>query len=203
MSAAFLDLVDLASERLGAAVVSANDEFFAAKENLIKPEAPVWIEGRYTERGKWMDGWETRRRRDAGHDWAILRLGVPGVVRGVDVDTAFFKGNFPEACAIDVCDAPAAGAGGSRARRLARGAAAHRRSTGDAHNHFAVAGAPRRRTCACGSFRTAASRACASTATSSPTGRVCACAATSISPPSNTAASSSAAATCSSDRATI
>ena len=142
MSAAFLDLVDLASERLGAAVVSANDEFFAAKENLIKREAPVWIEGRYTERGKWMDGWETRRRRDAGFDWAILRLGVPGVVRGVDVDTAFFKGNFPEACAIDVCDAPAA-APADLERAAWHEALPRTALAGDAHNHFAVAGAPR------------------------------------------------------------
>ena len=63
MSAPFIDLVDLASERLGGAVVLANDEFFAPKENLIKAAAPVFREGDYTERGKWMDGWETRRRR--------------------------------------------------------------------------------------------------------------------------------------------
>jgi allantoicase len=66
MTAAFQELVDLASERLGAAVVAANDEFFAAKENLIKPGAAEWREGAYTDRGKWMDGWETRRRRDGG-----------------------------------------------------------------------------------------------------------------------------------------
>jgi len=104
MSADFLDLIDLASERLGASVLAANDEFFAPKEALIRAAAPVWIEGKYTERGKWMDGWETRRRRDEGdHDWCIVRLGVPGIVRGVDVDTAFFKGNYPESCAIDAC----------------------------------------------------------------------------------------------------
>jgi allantoicase len=103
---AFLDLVDLACERLGGSVVAANDEFFAPKERLIAPAAPVWIEGKYTERGKWMDGWETRRRRDGGdHDWCVIRLGVPGVVRGVDVETTFFKGNYPESCAIDVADA--------------------------------------------------------------------------------------------------
>jgi len=102
MTATFIDLVDLASERLGAAVVAANDEFFAPKENLIKPGPAVWKDGEYTERGKWMDGWETRRRRDDGdHDWCIVRLGVRGIVRGVDVDTAFFKGNYPESCAID------------------------------------------------------------------------------------------------------
>jgi allantoicase len=101
----FTDLVDLAAERIGSAVIDANDEFFAPKENLIKREAPVWRDGDYTERGKWMDGWETRRRRDDGdHDWCVIRLGVTGIVRGVDVDTAFFKGNFPEACAIDVGD---------------------------------------------------------------------------------------------------
>ena len=92
MTAAFLELIDLASERLGATVVAANDEFFAPKEQLIAASAPVWAEGRYTDRGKWMDGWETRRRREPGHDWCVVRLGVPGIVRGVDVDTAFFKG---------------------------------------------------------------------------------------------------------------
>ena len=104
MTQPFVDLVDLASERLGGAVVAANDEFFAPKENLIKPEPAVWIEGKYTERGKWMDGWETRRRREPGDDWCVVRLGVAGIIRGVDVDTAYFKGNYPEACAIEVCD---------------------------------------------------------------------------------------------------
>jgi len=109
MSDSFLDLVDLASERLGAAVVAANDEFFAAKENLIKAAPPVWREGEYTDRGKWMDGWETRRRRDLGpdaHDWCLIRLGARGIARGVDVETAFFTGNHPESCAIDACDIP-------------------------------------------------------------------------------------------------
>jgi allantoicase len=106
-STPFVDLIDLASERLGAAVVSTNDEFFAAKENLIKAAPPIWREGEYTERGKWMDGWETRRLREsraADYDWCIVRLGVTGVVRGVDVDTAYFTGNYPSACAIDACD---------------------------------------------------------------------------------------------------
>jgi len=96
------DLIDLASERFGAVVVSANDDFFAPKGNLIKAGPPRWIEGRYTDRGKWMDGWETRRRRDAGtHDWCVIQLGARGIVKGVDVETTHFKGNFPEACAID------------------------------------------------------------------------------------------------------
>jgi len=99
----FTDLPDLAAERFGGAVVSANDEFFAPKESLIKAAAPEWREGVYTERGKWMDGWETRRRRTPGHDWAILRLGLPGVVRGIVIDTSYFTGNFPEQASIDAC----------------------------------------------------------------------------------------------------
>jgi allantoicase len=99
----FTELVDLASERLGGTVLFANDDFFAPKENLLKPAAPVFIEGKFTDRGKWMDGWETRRRRTPGFDWCIVRLGLPGIVRGVIVDTAFFKGNFPEHCSLEAC----------------------------------------------------------------------------------------------------
>jgi len=99
----FTELVDLASERLGGAVLYANDEFFAPKEYLLKQSAPVFKEGVYTDRGKWMDGWETRRRRTPGFDWCVIRLGVPGVVRGVVVDTAFFKGNYPESCSLEAC----------------------------------------------------------------------------------------------------
>src|SRR5262245_3600260 len=104
MTPAFVDLIDLAAERFGGAVVAANDEFFAPKERLIAPEAPVWREGEYTERGKWTDGWETRRRRDPGNDWCVVRFGAPGLLRGVDVETTHFKGNFPEACGIDTAD---------------------------------------------------------------------------------------------------
>jgi len=104
MPTMFTDLPDLAAERLGGAVIAANDEFFAAKENLIKAAAPEWREGEYTERGKWMDGWETRRRRSPGHDWAIVRLGIPGMVRGVVIDTSFFTGNYPEFASLDACD---------------------------------------------------------------------------------------------------
>jgi allantoicase len=102
----FRDLVDLASERLGASVRYATDDFFAEKENLLKPHKPVWREHEYTDRGKWMDGWESRRKRTPGHDFAIVRLGVPGVVRGVVVDTSFFRGNYPDSCSIDGCALP-------------------------------------------------------------------------------------------------
>ncbi|HVH13891.1 MAG TPA: allantoicase [Longimicrobium sp.] len=102
----FDEMVDLASERLGGAVILANDEFFAPKEAMLKPTAPEWREDAYTERGKWMDGWETRRRRTPGHDWAILRLGAPGIVHGVVVDTAWFRGNYPESASIEGCALP-------------------------------------------------------------------------------------------------
>ena len=97
------DLTDLASERVGGAVLAASDEFFAPRESLIRPEAPVFKDGLYTERGKWMDGWETRRRRSPGHDWCVVRLGLPGVPRRLVVDTTHFKGNAPHACSIEAC----------------------------------------------------------------------------------------------------
>ncbi|HEX7294640.1 MAG TPA: hypothetical protein VF251_02730, partial [Pyrinomonadaceae bacterium] len=97
----FSELIDLASERLGGAVLVANDEFFAPKENLLKPNAAIFRVGEYTDRGKWMDGWETRRRRTPGFDWCIIRLGLPGIIRGIVVDTSFFRGNYPEHCSLE------------------------------------------------------------------------------------------------------
>lgn len=103
----FTDLIDLASEKLGGAVLYANDDFFARKENLIRYSEPIWIEGKYTDDGKWMDGWETRRRRsprlDEKFDWCVIRLGMPGEIRGVVVDTAFFRGNYPSHCSLEAC----------------------------------------------------------------------------------------------------
>jgi allantoicase len=97
----FTDLVDLAAKRLGAVVVAANDDFFAPKDNLIKAGRPEWREGKFTRRGKWMDGWETRRRRTSGNDWAIVQLGVPGIIRGIVIDTTYFTGNYPAEASID------------------------------------------------------------------------------------------------------
>jgi len=102
----FRDLLDLASDRLGGSVLYATDDYFAEKENLLRPQKPVWKEHEYTDHGKWMDGWESRRKRTPGHDFAIIRLGLRGVVRGVVVDTAFFRGNFPSHCSIEGCHAP-------------------------------------------------------------------------------------------------
>ena len=100
----FTELIDLASERLGGAALFANDEFFAPKENLLKPTTPIFIEGKYPDLGKWMDGWESRRRRTPGFDWCLIRLGLPGIVRGVVVDTSFFRGNYPEQCSLEACN---------------------------------------------------------------------------------------------------
>ena len=97
----FAQFVDLASERLGGRVLTANDEFFAPKENLLKAAKPIFLEHKYTGRGKWMDGWETRRRREPGFDWCLIRLGLPGMIRSVVVDTSYFRGNYPEHFSIE------------------------------------------------------------------------------------------------------
>ena len=102
----FTNLAELASARVGGRAVATNDDFFAPKSNLIKPEPAVWIAGKYTTRGKWMDGWESRRRRVPGHDWCIVQLGMRGIVHGVNVDTSHFTGNFPAQCSIEAIDAP-------------------------------------------------------------------------------------------------
>ncbi len=101
----FTDYMDLAAERLGGQVLAANDEFFAPKEHLLKAAAPIWIADKYTDVGKWMDGWETRRRRTPGYDWCIVKLGLPGIVHGVVVDTSHFKGNYPDHCELEACTA--------------------------------------------------------------------------------------------------
>ncbi len=104
MSEDFTTLVDLASARLGGRVLFASDEFFASRHNLLKREDPVSMPGKFTPNGNWMDGWESRRKRGPGHDWCVIELGRRGVARGIDIDTAFFTGNFPEKASIDACD---------------------------------------------------------------------------------------------------
>lgn len=89
----FLQFNDLACEAVGGKVIFATDEWFAPAANLLKREPPEFIASAFTEFGKWMDGWETRRKRIAGHDWCIIQLGVPGQIFGFDVDTSFFTGN--------------------------------------------------------------------------------------------------------------
>jgi allantoicase len=97
----FTALPDLASRALGGSVSAANDELFAQRENLIKAEAPFFDPNEFGHKGKVYDGWETRRRRDDGHDYAIVRLGTPGIIHGIIVDTAYFKGNYPPFVSIE------------------------------------------------------------------------------------------------------
>jgi allantoicase len=102
--------VQLERPRLGTRVTYATDEFFGAKERLIDPADPVFIDDKYDDHGKWMDGWESRRKREPGHDYCVIRLGVPGVIHGFDVDTSYFTGNYPPQASIEACvskeDAP-------------------------------------------------------------------------------------------------
>lgn len=94
-------LIDLASELVGGRALATNDDFFAPMDNLLKAGAPVFVPDKFTDRGKWMDGWESRRKRTAGHDWCIVALGIPGVLGAVDIDTSHFLGNFPSHASLD------------------------------------------------------------------------------------------------------
>ncbi|MER8485436.1 allantoicase [Mesorhizobium sp. M1322] len=95
--------VDLASRWLGGSVLAASDESFGDKESLLTTTPAAFEPGHYGPRGEIVDGWETKRRREPGHDWALIRLGTPGVITAVDVDTSFFTGNFPTTCMIEAC----------------------------------------------------------------------------------------------------
>ncbi|MYJ72587.1 MAG: allantoicase, partial [Rhodospirillaceae bacterium] len=95
--------VNLASPKMGTEAVACSDDFFAPMARMLQDHDPVWIPEKYDDRGKWMDGWESRRKRTPGHDWCLIRLGVPGVVRGVDIDTAHFTGNYPPEAMLEGC----------------------------------------------------------------------------------------------------
>jgi allantoicase len=97
------NVVNLADARLGAEAIFATDDFFAPKERMLNPEPAVFIPGKYDEHGKWMDGWESRRKRGEGHDYVVVKLGLPGVILGLDIDTSHFTGNFPPAASIEAC----------------------------------------------------------------------------------------------------
>src|SRR3979490_2825866 len=94
-------LVDLAAARVGGIALLANDEFFAEKENLLKPGRGIFIPDKYTDRGKWMDGWESRRRRTPGNDWCVVQLGLRGIISEIDIDTNHFLGNHPPFASVD------------------------------------------------------------------------------------------------------
>jgi allantoicase len=99
--------VDLASERVGGETLSCSDDFFAEMENLLKAGRGIFIDDKFTDRGKWMDGWESRRSygRENGRefDWCIIRLGIKGVIRGFDIDTNYFRGNAPQTVSVEAC----------------------------------------------------------------------------------------------------
>ena len=95
--------INLADPRLGAKVLACSDDFFAPMQRLLQPQAAIFIPGKYDDNGKWMDGWESRRRRNTGNDWCVVRLARPGRIAGVDIDTSFFTGNYPPAAALDGC----------------------------------------------------------------------------------------------------
>ncbi len=99
----FTELLDLVNQNVGGKVLACSDDFFAEKENLIKPQPAIFIADKFTDKGKWMDGWESRRRRTPGFDWCVVKLGVFGSIHGVNIDTSFFTGNFPEFASIEAC----------------------------------------------------------------------------------------------------
>jgi len=96
-------LIDLAQSRLGSKIVYKTDEFFAPAKRIINPWPPVFKEGVFDKQGKWMDGWETRRKRSKGHDYLILKLGKPGKINKVDIDTSYFSGNQPSKISLEAC----------------------------------------------------------------------------------------------------
>jgi len=96
-------LIDLAQSRLGSKIVYKTDEFFAPAKRIINPWPPIFKEGVFDKHGKWMDGWETRRKRGKGHDYLILKLGKPGKIHKVDIDTSYFSGNQPSKISLEAC----------------------------------------------------------------------------------------------------
>jgi len=101
MKPEFTNLFDLAAEKLGGTTLDCSDDFFASVDNLIKEGRGIFIPDKYTDHGKWMDGWESRRKRDEGHDWCIVKLATEGVIKGVDIDTNHFLGNHPPYASLE------------------------------------------------------------------------------------------------------
>ena len=131
----FHQWVRLEQPRLGTRVVFATDDFFADKSRLIDPAEPVFVADKYDDNGKWMDGWESRRKREPGHDYCIVKLGIPGVVRGFGIDTSHFTGNFPPHASIDACISQADNPGENAEWRELLSKV---ELQGDTHNFFSV-----------------------------------------------------------------
>jgi allantoicase len=92
--------INVASSALGTRVIFSSDEFFAAAERMLEPSNPVFIDGKFDNHGKWMDGWETRRRRDGKNDYCFIKLGQRSIIDGFNVNTKHFTGNFPPGISI-------------------------------------------------------------------------------------------------------
>lgn len=128
------DYVNLASPHLGTEVVSASDEFFAPKDRLLQDTPAIFVPDKFDAHGKWMDGWETRRRRVTGNDWCLIKMGVSGIVKGVDIDTSHFTGNFPPAASLEGLFSETIPGPNARWRPLVRTTALEP----DAHHYLAV-----------------------------------------------------------------
>jgi len=100
-----LQAVNVADPRIGADIVACSDDFFAPAARMLQTSPAVFVTGKYDDNGKWMDGWESRRRRDGGYDWCIVKLGRPAILAGVDIDTSFFTGNYPPMASLEGCAA--------------------------------------------------------------------------------------------------
>ncbi|MFF0861697.1 allantoicase [Nonomuraea sp. NPDC003560] len=136
----FTALPDLALRTLGGAVVAASDESFAEKESLIRPGRPGFRAETFGNKGQVYDGWETRRRRTPGHDWALVRLGLPGAIRGVVIDTAWFKGNYPPYASVEAAAVPGHPSPGELAAADWTEIVPRTALKGDAEHHVEVTG---------------------------------------------------------------
>ena len=96
-------MINLADPRIGSKIIFKTDDFFAAAHRILNIDAPVFKDGLFDKHGKWMDGWETRRRRSKGFDYLILKLGKPGKIFDIDIDTTYFNGNQPTHASIEGC----------------------------------------------------------------------------------------------------
>ena len=99
----FRNTVNLAEPKFGSKVIYKTDQFFGAASRILNSQKPIFKEEVYDNHGKWMDGWETRRKRKAGHDYLIIKLGRPGKIFDVDIDTSFFSGNQPSQASLQAC----------------------------------------------------------------------------------------------------
>jgi allantoicase len=131
----FLDQwINLAQPRLGAEIVSCSDEFFAECSRMLEPQAPVFVDGKFDDNGKWMDGWETRRRRNGGYDNAIVKLGLAGEIKGIDIDTTHFTGNYPPAASLEACHCAGSPDAGTDWTTLIPSTSLQ----GDSHHYFTI-----------------------------------------------------------------